>query len=137
MKTARAAKSTNEGNWSLAASRSPGGTLRGEETRRCLLITAFFLASFLATSGCAEIIVHRASVRTTEIAETAQVGAARTDVIPRIGQPSGSETIDGRPALLKALSHAQPIQRVGEPEDIANMVLFLAGDESQWVTGKR
>jgi enoyl-ACP reductase-like protein len=25
---------------------------------------------------------------------------------------------------------------VGKPEDIANMVLFLAGDESQWVTGQ-
>jgi len=25
---------------------------------------------------------------------------------------------------------------VGRPEDIASMVLFLAGDESQWVTGQ-
>jgi len=25
---------------------------------------------------------------------------------------------------------------VGRPEDIASMVLFLAGDESQWITGQ-
>ncbi len=33
------------------------------------------------------------------------------------------------------LALAQPIQRAGTPEDIANMALFLAGDESEWITG--
>jgi NAD(P)-dependent dehydrogenase (short-subunit alcohol dehydrogenase family) len=41
------------------------------------------------------------------------------------------------PAILaQALGHAQTIPRVGQPEDIASMVLFLAGDESQWITGQ-
>ena len=37
--------------------------------------------------------------------------------------------------MAQALDHAQTIPRVGRPEDIASMVLYLASDESQWVTG--
>lgn len=33
------------------------------------------------------------------------------------------------------MQEQQPMHRVGEPADIAAMALFLASDESQWVTG--
>ena len=39
-------------------------------------------------------------------------------------------------AVAQLLDHAQTIPRVGRPEDIASMVLFLATDESEWVTGQ-
>ena len=38
-------------------------------------------------------------------------------------------------AIAKALDLVQTIPRVGRPEDIASMVLYLASDESEWVTG--
>ena len=41
----------------------------------------------------------------------------------------------GRPES-QSLDHVQTIPRVGRPEDIAPMVLFLASDESEWVTGQ-
>jgi NAD(P)-dependent dehydrogenase (short-subunit alcohol dehydrogenase family) len=34
------------------------------------------------------------------------------------------------------LAHFQPLQRAGRPEDIAAMALFLAGDDSEWITGQ-
>ncbi len=52
--------------------------------------------------------------------------------------PGGINTpIMGRPTAESeaSLAHAQPIQRAGHPEDIANMALFLASDESEWITG--
>jgi len=35
----------------------------------------------------------------------------------------------------QALDNLQPIPRVGRPQDIASVVLYLASDESQWITG--
>jgi NAD(P)-dependent dehydrogenase (short-subunit alcohol dehydrogenase family) len=32
-------------------------------------------------------------------------------------------------------TQAQLLQRIGQPEAIANMALFLASDESEWITG--
>jgi len=52
--------------------------------------------------------------------------------------PGGINTpIMGRPTAESeaSLAQAQPIERAGQPDDIANMALFLAGDESQWITG--
>jgi len=52
--------------------------------------------------------------------------------------PGGINTpIMGRqtPDSEAALAHAQPMQRAGQPDDIANMALFLASDESAWITG--
>jgi NAD(P)-dependent dehydrogenase (short-subunit alcohol dehydrogenase family) len=46
---------------------------------------------------------------------------------PIMGQPSA--------ASEAALAQAQPVQRAGQPADIASMALFLASDDSEWITG--
>jgi 3-oxoacyl-[acyl-carrier protein] reductase len=33
-------------------------------------------------------------------------------------------------------SLAQPLRRLGEPEDIADIVAFLVSDEARWITGQ-
>jgi 3-oxoacyl-[acyl-carrier protein] reductase len=36
----------------------------------------------------------------------------------------------------EALSHDIPLRRVGRPEDIADVIVFLASDQARWLTGQ-
>ncbi len=49
------------------------------------------------------------------------------------GRPMVSDA--GLRKLADALANAQALGRVGQPEDIARAALWLASDESSWVTG--
>lgn len=42
---------------------------------------------------------------------------------------------DGRDAQIERLSRMYPLGRVGEPEDIASAIAFLASDDAAWITG--
>ncbi len=37
---------------------------------------------------------------------------------------------------VEMMSQRHPLKRVGKPEDIANIALFLLGEESSWMTGQ-
>ncbi len=39
------------------------------------------------------------------------------------------------PEARKIIEERIPLVRIGEPEDVANAVLFLASDEASWITG--
>ena len=41
----------------------------------------------------------------------------------------------GEPVAEQLLAIIQPIRRAGRPDDVAAMALFLASDDSEWVTG--
>ncbi len=37
--------------------------------------------------------------------------------------------------MFEKLSHAQPIGRMGKPDEVANLALFLCSDEAAFITG--
>lgn len=55
-------------------------------------------------------------------------GGVNTPLVHR-GTRGGQEAAEERMAKM------QPIPRAGHPEDIANMAVFLASDESEWISG--
>ncbi|NIJ33346.1 SDR family oxidoreductase [Sphingomonas oligoaromativorans] len=45
--------------------------------------------------------------------------------------------LDGKPqAVIDTLANAAPLERLGQPEDIASAVAFLAGPDGGWINGQ-
>jgi meso-butanediol dehydrogenase / (S,S)-butanediol dehydrogenase / diacetyl reductase len=49
--------------------------------------------------------------------------------------PAWSERVRSDPQIFERLAKWYPLQRVGDPEDVARPVLFLASREASWITG--
>jgi meso-butanediol dehydrogenase/(S,S)-butanediol dehydrogenase/diacetyl reductase len=52
-----------------------------------------------------------------------------------IQTPIWGERIKEDPQIFDKLAKWYPLRRVGQPEDVASAALFLASDESSWITG--
>jgi NAD(P)-dependent dehydrogenase (short-subunit alcohol dehydrogenase family) len=52
-------------------------------------------------------------------------GVVKTQLARALWEPAGDE-----------LARRMPLQRIGEPDDIANAALFLCSDRASWITGQ-
>jgi 3-oxoacyl-[acyl-carrier protein] reductase len=39
------------------------------------------------------------------------------------------------PQARKVLEERQPLNRIGDPEDVSKAAIFLASDDAKWITG--
>ncbi|MGO4544862.1 SDR family NAD(P)-dependent oxidoreductase [Paenibacillus sp. 2TAB23] len=84
-----------------------------------------YAASKGAVVSMARVLVSELSPRGIRV-NTLLPGATRT---PIWGQPEGLAKMES------ALTRSIPLERLGEPNEIANVALFLASDESSFVQG--
>jgi NAD(P)-dependent dehydrogenase (short-subunit alcohol dehydrogenase family) len=52
-----------------------------------------------------------------------------------IDTPIWGDRVKEDPTIFENLAKWYPLRRVGQPEDVAKAALFLASDESSWITG--
>jgi 3-oxoacyl-[acyl-carrier protein] reductase len=65
--------------------------------------------------------------RASITANCVALGTTRTPAIERVVSD---------PEAVKKILKVYQVKRLGEPEDAANMILFLASDASSWITGQ-
>jgi len=53
-----------------------------------------------------------------------------------IRTPIWQDVLERDPHVFDRLAQWYPLGRIGEPDDVANAVLFLASDEAAWITGE-
>jgi len=82
---------------------------------------------YIATKGAIE------AVTVTLAAEVASRGITVNAVDPG---PTDTGWIDADPELKRALLDMAPFGRVGQPEDAAHLIAFLASDAGVWITGQ-
>ncbi|QSW97857.1 SDR family NAD(P)-dependent oxidoreductase [Haloterrigena alkaliphila] len=75
----------------------------------------------------------------TVAAEVGPAGVRANAVCPGVtdtAMPRKNHTEEEWEARKEEMSKFYPLKRLGEPEDIANAMLFLASDEADWITGQ-
>jgi glucose 1-dehydrogenase len=84
---------------------------------------------YVAAKGGLRMLMRNASL------ELAEYGIRVNNVAPgAIATPINAATL-ADPAKVKELQRIVPLQRLGEPGEVAEVVLFLASDRASYVTG--
>ena len=94
--------------------------------------------SSLVYSSCKAAVMHLTRMAAIELAEhNIRVNCICPGAIPTPIFQGGVELSDAKfEALKKLFSGRQPLRRSGLPKDIANAALWLASDDSSFVTGQ-
>ena len=84
-----------------------------------------------AKAGCAALTLQF-------VAEGGAVGIRANTICPGlIGTRLATDPVISNPPIFfqRMVLDRIPLGRVGQPEDVARLALFLASDESEWISG--
>jgi glucose 1-dehydrogenase len=86
-------------------------------------------ASYCASKGGVKMLTRNLSI------ELAPLGITINSIAPGAIETPINKNLLNDPVKLKALLENIPLKRLGKPEDVAGMAVFLASDESSYITG--
>jgi len=91
--------------------------------------TAVYAASKAALNSLTRTAAYELAPRHIRV-NAVNPGPVNTAIFGKLGLPD-----DAIKEFATAMQNRIPLKRFGEPEDIANLVAFLASDESSFITG--
>lgn len=111
-----------------------------QHTRAIVNITSVEAHIVISSSGHPQIHYNASKGALLQLTralsvELAADGIRVNAVAPGFIRTPFTEEALGKPEVVKFLMDRTPLGRIGEPEDVANGVAFLASDEASWVTG--
>jgi glucose 1-dehydrogenase len=86
-------------------------------------------ASYCASKGGVKMLTRNLSI------ELAPLGITVNSIAPGAIETPINKNLLNDPANLGALLENIPLKRLGTPDDVANMAVFLASEESNYATG--
>lgn len=87
------------------------------------------LAAYTASKGAVDAFTRAVAV------EYAQDGIRCNVVNPGLINTPMAASLMANPDMLQSILSQYAIRRPGKPEEVANLILYLASDEATWVTG--
>ena len=104
------------------------------------IINISSVAATSATPGASVYSATKGAVNTLTLALAAELGPKQIRVnaiSPGMTDTEGFQTAGiGETEMAGQVIAATPLARIGQPEDIAKVVAFIASDAAGWITGE-
>jgi 3-oxoacyl-[acyl-carrier protein] reductase len=99
------------------------------------------LASIVARAGAVQVTSHYAAAKSAIVGFTRHLALEAGPFGITVNAVAPGTVLTDRvravrtPEATQALADRVPLRRLGEPSDIADVILFLASDSARWITG--